>query len=96
MNAAMNNTNAIRDKSNIRQLSAGGIQFGVLTETQDAPLNYFLHSYGPASTPTLYLGWVLTTILVAIFIIISLLLVWALFRKRPEKDRHFIDREDGG
>ncbi len=53
-----------------------------LAENEVAPLNYFLHSYGPASTPTMYLGWVFVALLVAIFVIIALLLVWAILHKR--------------
>ena len=61
-----------------------------------APLNYFLHSYGPAATPTMYLGWVFAALVVAIFIIVALLLVWAILRKRRPEDPRAIGREDEG
>ncbi|MDD5412936.1 MAG: cytochrome c oxidase subunit II [Methylobacter sp.] len=65
-------------------------------ENEVAPLNYFLHSYGPASTPTMHLGWVFASLLVAIFIIIALLLVGAILRKRRAEDPRAIGREDEG
>ena len=67
-----------------------------LAESEVAPLNYFLHSYGPASTPTMYMGWVFVALLVAIFGSIALLLVWAVFRKRPAADPRSIGREEQG
>jgi len=66
------------------------------SENDVAPLNYFLHSYGPASTPTMVLGWVFAALLIAIFGSIALLLVWAVFRKRPAVDPRSIGREDEG
>lgn len=67
-----------------------------LAESEVAPLNYFLHSYGPASTPTMYMGWVFVALLVAIFASIALLLVWAVFRKRPAVDPRLIGRKEQG
>jgi len=66
------------------------------SENDVAPLNYFLHSYGPASMPTMVMGWVFAALLVAIFGSIALLLVWAVFRKRPAVDPRSIGREDEG
>jgi len=65
-------------------------------EASEAPLNYFLHSYGPAAKPTMYLGWVLAGLSVTIGIIISLLLLAALIRKRSHSDPCSIDGEDEG
>ncbi|MEC4748886.1 cytochrome c oxidase subunit II [Methylomicrobium sp. Wu6] len=65
-------------------------------ETEAAPLNYFLHSYGPASTPTMYLGWVFAAIAVAVFLIIALLLAGALFRKRAVDEPASIGRDNQG
>ncbi len=67
-----------------------------LAENGIAPLNYFLHSYGPASSPTMYLGWVFVGLLIAIFIIILLLVVAAIFRKRPAEDPSLPAIEDEG
>jgi cytochrome c oxidase subunit 2 len=67
-----------------------------LAESEVAPLNYFLHSYGPASTPTMFLGWVFASLLVAIFVIIALLLLRAVFRKRSVEDPVLFGREDDG
>lgn len=67
-----------------------------LAENEATPLNYFLHSYGPASTPTMHLGWVLVGLLIAIFGIISLLLLRAIFHKRSAEDPVLIGREDEG
>lgn len=39
----------------------------------DAPLEYFLHSAGPASTPTMHLGWGLTAMCVAVVLIVAVL-----------------------
>jgi len=67
-----------------------------VSENKAAPLNYFLHSYGPASTPTMVLGWVFTSLLVSIFIIIALILAGAVFRKRHSEDPRAIGRESEG
>lgn len=63
-----------------------------MTDSQIAPLNYFLHSYGPASMPTMHLGWVFVALLLVIFIIVALLLVWAVLRKCLTEDPHSIGR----
>jgi cytochrome c oxidase subunit 2 len=65
-------------------------------ESRIAPLNYFLHSYGPASTPTMHLGWVFTALLTVIFIIITSLLAKAIFRQRPVEDPLLMGREEQG
>jgi cytochrome c oxidase subunit 2 len=65
-------------------------------ENRIAPLNYFLHSYGPASTPTMHLGWVLAGLLTVVFIIIVLLLVKAIFHKRSEENPLTTGREEQG
>jgi cytochrome c oxidase subunit 2 len=65
-------------------------------ETEAAPLNYFLHSYGPASTPTMVLGWVFTAVMAAVFVIVALLLAGALFRKRTVENPWSIGRENEG
>ncbi len=67
-----------------------------LADNEAAPLNYFLHSYGPAATPTMFLGWVFAAVLVAIFVIIALLLLRAIFRKRPAIAPGLLGREDEG
>ncbi|MGD0958408.1 MAG: c-type cytochrome [Methylomonas sp.] len=102
----MNTKKSVRYKLNIFRTSSNQLvaaafistpSFAASTEQYTvAPLNYFLHSYGPASTPTMHLGWVFTAILVVIFIIVSLLLIWALLHKRPIIDGHYIDKEDKG
>lgn len=61
-----------------------------------APLNYFLHSYGPASMPTMYLGWVFVAVLVAIFLVVALLLLWAVLHKRSALYPPTIRREAQG
>lgn len=61
-----------------------------------APLNYFLHSYGPASMPILHLGWAFAALLTLIFIVISLLLLWAVLRKRSAEEPAAIEREGKG
>jgi cytochrome c oxidase subunit II len=48
-----------------------------------SPLNYFLHAVGPASAPTLRLGWVFTAICVVVCLIIAMLLAIAILRPRP-------------
>jgi cytochrome c oxidase subunit 2 len=68
----------------------------VSAENRIAPLNYFLHSYGPASMPTMHLGWVFTGLLTVIFIIIVLLLVKAIFHKRCIEDSYSIEGEEQG
>lgn len=65
-------------------------------ENEAAPLNYFLHSYGPASMPTMHLGWVMVALVVAVFVIVALLLGRAIFHKRPDDDTGLIGSEDKG
>ena len=67
--------------------------FAASAENTIAPLNYFLHSYGPASTPTMHLGWLFTAILAVIFIIITLLLAGAVFHKRSLEDSRSMGRK---
>jgi cytochrome c oxidase subunit 2 len=67
-----------------------------LPENDVAPLNYFLHSSGPASMPTMHLGWVFVALLLAILVTIALLLVAAILHKRPAIDSHPIGRDDKG
>jgi cytochrome c oxidase subunit II len=70
---------------------------GLASEENIAPLNYFLHSYGPASTPTLHLGWVFAAIALTVCIIIAGLLIGALIRRRPAiQDISRIDGADHG
>lgn len=51
-----------------------------------APLNYFLHAYGPASRPTMVLGWVFAGIAVAACVAVGALLMVAIMRRRPDGD----------
>jgi cytochrome c oxidase subunit 2 len=48
-----------------------------------SPLNYFFHSAGPATAPTLVLGWVFTAICCAVCLVVLVLLAIALWRRRP-------------
>jgi cytochrome c oxidase subunit 2 len=61
-----------------------------------APLNYFLHAAGPAASPTMRLGWVLTTIAVLVTLILAGLLVGAITRKRPTVAAGALHAEAGG
>jgi len=74
----------------------GAIPVPPIAGEQIAPLNYFLHSYGPASTPTMYLGWVFVALLLAIFIIIALLLIRAVLRERLAENSLSIGAEQQG
>ena len=74
----------------------GAIPVPPIAGEQIAPLNYFLHSYGPVSTPTMYLGWVLVALLLVIFLIIALLLVRAIFRERLAENALSIGGEQQG
>jgi cytochrome c oxidase subunit 2 len=67
-----------------------------LAENGVAPLNYFLHSYGPASMPTMFLGWVFAALSIAILVIIVLLLIRAIFHQRSAEDAGLMGREDEG
>jgi cytochrome c oxidase subunit 2 len=67
-----------------------------MAENLGAPLNYFLHSFGPAAHPTMYLGWVLAGISAAVCFIIAFLLIGALRRKRPASDPRALGSEGGG
>ncbi|SFQ00250.1 cytochrome c oxidase subunit 2 [Nitrosomonas cryotolerans] len=62
----------------------------------EAPLNYFLHSYGPAAKPTMYLGWFLAGLSVVICLIIALLILTAIFRRRNPSNPHKIENEGKG
>jgi cytochrome c oxidase subunit 2 len=70
--------------------------FAASAENRIAPLNYFLHSYGPASTPTMHLGWGFAALLAIIFIIIALLLAVAVFHKRSVEEPRSMGREEQG
>jgi cytochrome c oxidase subunit II len=61
-----------------------------------APLNYFLHAAGPAASPTMRLGWVLTAIAVVVTVVIAGLLIGAIARRRPAAHAHSIHAEAGG
>lgn len=65
-------------------------------DTSGAPLNYFLHSYGPAARPVMYLGWLMTGLLSTITLIVALLLIIAILRKRAAADPRAIGSESGG
>jgi cytochrome c oxidase subunit 2 len=62
----------------------------------DAPLNYFLHSHGPASRPVMILGWVFAAVCVVVCIIIAVMLVAAITRKRKPAGFSTIGREEEG
>lgn len=47
-----------------------------------APLNYFLHSHGPASEATMHLGWVLAACVSLVCLIVAGLLAYAIWRRR--------------
>ncbi len=68
----------------------------MMDDRKIAPLNYFLHSYGPASMPTMYLGWVFVAVLIAIFLVVALLLLWAVLHKRSAADSLAIRCADQG
>jgi cytochrome c oxidase subunit 2 len=61
-----------------------------------APLNYFLHSAGPATAPVLVLGWVFTAICGAVCAIIAVLLFCALRRAARRRGGDDIVTGDGG
>ncbi|MEX3670459.1 cytochrome c oxidase subunit II [Paraburkholderia phenoliruptrix] len=63
---------------------------------EPAPLAYFLHTAGPAASPTMRLGWVLTAIVVLVVLFVSGLLVGAVLRKRPAAPAEAIGPEAGG
>lgn len=62
----------------------------------DAPLEYFLHSGGPAATPTMHLGWGLTALCVAVVVIIAVLLAAALAHRRPPATTDALGKEERG
>jgi cytochrome c oxidase subunit 2 len=51
-----------------------------------APLDYFLHAYGPAARPTLALGWTYALICIGVCLIVAGLLTYALMRRRGGGD----------
>lgn len=61
-----------------------------------APLNYFLHSYGPAARPTMILNWVLVAVVLTVLIVVGLLLLGALVRKRRAADFHQLEHAGHG
>jgi cytochrome c oxidase subunit 2 len=65
-------------------------------EGHASPLGYFLHSAGPASIPSMHLGWVFTAIVTGVCIIVGILLLYALFRRRLPADKQHVGREGGG
>ncbi len=67
-----------------------------ILQAAEAPLNYFLHSYGLAAEPVMYLGWVLAGLSVTIILIMGTLLAAAILRKRSSVDPQAIGPESGG
>jgi cytochrome c oxidase subunit 2 len=62
-----------------------------------APLDYFTTSHGPASQPTLWLGWVFASIASLVCIVIAVLLIAALLRSRQSSsDIQRIERAGDG
>lgn len=62
----------------------------------DAPLDYFMHTAGPAAQPTMVLGWVFAAVAVAVSTIIAVLLVAAIVRRRTRADAAALGPEGGG
>ncbi len=52
----------------------------------DRPLDYFLTASGPATRPTLWLGWGYATICVLVCILVAGLLIFSLYRRRRDGD----------
>lgn len=60
---------------------------------QPTPLAYILHSAGPASRPVIILNWALTALCVGVCVLIAVLLLIAVFRRRPSIGNHAEGRE---
>ena len=59
-----------------------------------APLDYFLHAYGPAAEPSMHLGWALATLSMSVIAVIALLLAIAIARRRlAQTDDHLAQGE---
>ncbi len=52
----------------------------------DAPLEYFLHSAGPATRPVMVLGWIYAATCAGVCVIVGILLIVAISRRRPQAD----------
>lgn len=62
-----------------------------MTSPPTAPLDYFSHAAGPAAYGTQQLGWVFTGICIAVCLIVTALLTFAILRRRPhEEARHIV------
>ena len=66
----------------------------------DTPMSY-MRTYGPAGYPVTQLNWGVTAISVLVSVIIGLLVLWAVFRRRPpaqldQQGRLPLAREPGG
>jgi len=61
-----------------------------------APLDYFLHSYGPAAKSTMVLGWIFTAIVSVVCIVIAVLLLLAVTRKRALQEQDISHNEHEG
>ncbi|WP_429251114.1 cytochrome c oxidase subunit II [Paraburkholderia sp. GAS333] len=66
------------------------------SRAESASLNYFFHAAGPASRPTMYLGWTMTAVAVAVTIIVGVLLVLAIVRRRQSAEPGSLNAESGG
>lgn len=64
--------------------------------TASTPLGYFLRAEGPASRPSLHLGWSVAALSVVVICVILIMLVAALTRRRSEADPNAIGHESGG
>lgn len=62
--------------------AAATLALGHVRVAGAAPLNYFLHSHGPASAATMRLGWVFTSVAVALCLTVAALLAYATWRPR--------------
>lgn len=59
------------------------------------PLAYFLHAFGPATTPVLYLDWALTALCLFVCLVIAAMLLFALFRRRRKAHPRALFPEGG-
>lgn len=60
------------------------------------PLGYFMHGHGPAARLVMHLGWVFGGISAAVCVLIAVLLLAALWRRRPSHDANHIGPEKPG
>lgn len=67
-----------------------------IVQISDTPLDYVLHAAGPAALPTLKLAWALLALCAVVAVVVTALLIGAIFRKRAKHAPRDLHADAGG